>query len=263
MSISYEGGNSNIVILSPESSQDVPLDFLSHESPRDIVFIHGAGESYLLWEPLLRSLAGEQKAYAVNLPGHPTGEITCRSIQEYAEAVHAFIRDGDIRKPVVSGHSMGGAIALTLVLEHKDDVSKLVLFDTGAELGVLPEILLGLVGAPLNIIERVITPKSFYKLDPELARVARRGLSLSNPAVFRNDYNACNEFDVRQRLSEISVETLIVCGENDELTPPKWSHYLNSKILNSILFFVRGAGHMAPIEKPDTCARLVSDFLSP
>jgi pimeloyl-ACP methyl ester carboxylesterase len=262
MSISYDGYLQHRYIQSG-SLPAVPHTFLTHESPRDVVFIHGAGESNLIWEPLLRRLTGGQKAYAVNLPGHPRGEITCRSIQEYAEAVHHFIQEEDIRKPVISGHSMGGAVALTLVLEHTDEVSKLLLFDTGAKLGVLPEILRGLTGAPLKVIERVITPKSFYRLDPELARIARKSLSLENPAIFLNDYNACKEFDVRHRLSEISVETRIVCGEEDEMTPPSWSHYLSSNILNSTLFFVREAGHMAPLEKPDACAKLSTAFLSP
>lgn len=157
---------------------------------------------------------------------------------------------------------MGGAVALTFAIDHPDLIRQLVLFDTGAKLGVLPEILGGLAGAPLNVIERVITPKSFYKLDPNLARTARRALSLSNPAIFFNDYNACNEFDVRPRLPEISAETLVMCGESGEMTPPKWSHYLNAKIPNSKVFIVKEAGHMAPIEKPDACARVLSDFLS-
>jgi pimeloyl-ACP methyl ester carboxylesterase len=127
---------------------------------------------------------------------------------------------------------------------------------------VLPEVLSGLDKEPLQVIEKTITPLSFYKLDLETARKARGALSLSNPAVFLNDYLACSTFDVRKRLQEITARSLIICGENDRMTPPKWSHFLNSNILSPHeLYFLREAGHMLPLEKPSICGRLIQEFL--
>jgi len=71
----------------------VSLQFVLHPAPRDIVFIHGAGGTNLLWRRILEGLEGEGRAFAVNLPGHPTGEISCRSIDEYVEAVRRFISE--------------------------------------------------------------------------------------------------------------------------------------------------------------------------
>jgi len=231
-----------------------------HSAPHDIVFVHGAGGTNLLWGDLLPSLAGEKSAFAVNLPGHPAGEIACRSIDEYAEAVLGFIHEKGLR-PAVCGHSMGGAVALALALNHPDAVSALVLVDTGAKLGVFPDILAELGKEPLRAIEDRITPLSFYTVDLELARRARSALSLSNPQVFLNDYLACAAFDVRERLSSVSATTLILCGESDRMTPPRWSHYLNANLMFSRIFLVRESGHMLPLEKPNLCGRLIQDFL--
>ena len=237
------------------------MDAIIRPAPYDTIFIHGAGGANLLWEDVLGSLSGDGKAFAVNLPGHPTGEITCRSVDEYAEAVLDFILDRGL-KPAVCGHSMGGAVALTLALNHPEAVAALVLVDTGAKLGVLPEILSGLEKEPLKVIESRVTPLSFYALSLEMARKARAALSLSNPQIFLSDYLACRAFDVRERLPSISTKTLILCGENDQMTPPKWSHYLNARIAPSRVFFVRESGHMLPLEKPDLCGRLFQDFLA-
>lgn len=238
------------------------LEALEHPAPSDCLFIHGAGGNNLLWKRTLQYLSGGGTAMAVNLPGHPSGEIRCRTVAEYADAVHSFISERRLAKPAVCGHSMGGAIALTLALDHPEDVGALVLVDTGAKMGVLPEIVEGLRGRPLRAIEETITPMSFYQVSLEVARESRSALSVSNLPVFLNDYLACDGFDVRAGLSRIPVRTLIVCGEGDRMTPPKWSHYLNANIPSSTAFFIRGAGHMVPLEKPESCARLVQPFLT-
>jgi pimeloyl-ACP methyl ester carboxylesterase len=182
-------------------------------------------------------------------------------VADYAEAVHSFILERRLARPAICGHSMGGAIALTLALDYPENVGALVLVDTGAKLGVLPELVEGLKGQPLRAIERIITPMSFYSLSLDAARESRSALSVSNLPVFLNDYLACDGFDVRQRLPQIEAKTLIICGESDRMTPPKWSHYMKANILSSGLFFIREAGHMVPLEKPQSCAELIQSFL--
>ena len=238
------------------------LSHISHDAPHDVVFVHGAGGNSLLWKRTLQRLSGNSKAYAVDLPGHPAGEITCKSVGDYAEAVHGFIADSGLKSPVVCGHSMGGATSLALVLAHPDDLGGLVLVSTGAKLGVAPEILEGLKGKPMRTIEAVITPWSFNSIDQGLGREARAALSISNLPVFLNDYVACQGFDVRRELSEVRSKTLVVCGDKDRMTPPKWSHYLRANIPGADGYFVKDSGHMLPLEKPEALAQLLQSFLS-
>ena len=238
------------------------LTHISHEAPRDIVFVHGAGGNSLLWKRTIRYLTGPSVALAVDLPGHPDGEITCRSVGDYVEAVHATIRGSSLGRPVICGHSMGGAIALTLALTHPDDLGGLILVSTGAKLGVDPEIIRGLGSNPLRAIESTITPWSFNSIDLGLGREARAALSVSNLPVFLNDYLACDGFDVRKELPRITARTLVVCGDKDQMTPPKWSHYLGENISGSELYFVKDSGHMLPIEKPEALAGVIQRFLA-
>jgi pimeloyl-ACP methyl ester carboxylesterase len=235
---------------------------MEHPAPADCIFVHGAGGNNLLWKRTLSFLSGERTAIAVNLPGHPSGEITCSSVSDYAESVHSFIAERRIQKPAVCGHSMGGAIALTLALNHPEEVGSLILVDTGAKLGVLPELVDGLRGQPLRAIEETITPMSFHSLSLDAARESRMALSVSNLPVFLNDYLACDGFDVRTKLPQIAARTLIICGESDRMTPPKWSHFMNANVPVSSAFFIRDAGHMVPLEKPNSCAQLIQSFLA-
>jgi pimeloyl-ACP methyl ester carboxylesterase len=238
------------------------LDSYSHESPKDVVLIHGAGGTNLVWRGTVKGLSGDGRAFAVNLPGHPTGDITCRTISEYSEAVMGFIGEGGLNAPVICGHSMGSAISLALAIEHPDAIGGLILVGAGAKLGVDPRIVEGLKSDPMKAIERIITPMSYFAIDLGLGREGRAALSFSNIPVFLNDYLACDGFDVRNRLDEIMARTLIVCGDGDKMTPPKWAHYLNAGLLDSELFFVRESGHMLPLEKPDALGKIIQSFLT-
>ena len=238
------------------------LTHISHEAPRDLVLVHGAGGNSLLWKRTMQYLTGPSVALAVDLPGHPSGEITCRSVGDYVEALHAFIDESRLKQPIVCGHSMGGAIALTLALAHPDDLGGLILVSTGAKLGVSQEIIDGLGSNPMRAIESTITPWSFNSIDLGLGREARAALSVSNLPVFLNDYLACDGFDVRGELPRVTARTLVVCGDKDRMTPPKWSHYLGENISGSELYFVKDSGHMLPIEKPEALAGVIQRFLS-
>lgn len=238
------------------------LGFISHGAPREVIFVHGAGGNSLLWRRTLQYLSGESKAVAVDLPGHPSGEISCKTVGAYAEVLHEFIRESGLEAPVVCGHSMGGATVLTLALTHPEDLGGLILVSTGAKLGVAPELLEGLKAQPMHAIERIITPWSFNSMDLGLGREARTALSVSNLPVFLNDYLACQGFDVRGDLQKVASKTLVVCGDKDRMTPPKWSHYLMANIPESEAYFIKDSGHMLPLEKPEALAGVIQRFLA-
>ena len=237
------------------------LSSFTNSAPSPTVFVHGAGENNLLWKKTLERLSGGSQAYAVNLPGHPSGEITCKSVPEYSQAVLEFIQQRGLRSPVVVGHSMGSAIAITLAIEHPGQLGGLIIVSGGAKLGVDRTLLEGLRSQTMRTLENNLAPMSFYAVDLALGKEARSALSTSNLPVFLNDYLACAAFDERRRLDKIKAKTLVVCGDADKMTPPKWAHYLQSNIEGAELRFIRDAGHMLPIEKPEVLAGMIQAFL--
>jgi pimeloyl-ACP methyl ester carboxylesterase len=62
-------------------------------------------------------------------------------------------------------------------------------------------------------------------------------------------------------VAEISAPTLIICGEEDQMTPIHFSEYLADQIPNSKLEVIPGAGHMVMLEKSQIVARLMANFL--
>jgi pimeloyl-ACP methyl ester carboxylesterase len=81
------------------------------------------------------------------------------------------------------------------------------------------------------------------------------------PSVLLGDFKACDAFDMQDQVGEIEQPTLIICGEEDQMTPVLFSQYLEEKIRGSRLELIPDAGHMVMLEKPEIVARLVADFL--
>jgi pimeloyl-ACP methyl ester carboxylesterase len=79
--------------------------------------------------------------------------------------------------------------------------------------------------------------------------------------VTHGDYSACNVFDVMARLGEIHAPTIVICGEQDRMTPPKYSELLVSKIPGAQLALIENAGHSVMIEQPHAVSRALFDFV--
>jgi pimeloyl-ACP methyl ester carboxylesterase len=76
-----------------------------------VVFIHGLTFSRHTWDPLLDRIAGRFRCVAVDLPGHGGSPGLPSSLEEVGRQVHGLVADLGIARPVVVGHSYGGALA--------------------------------------------------------------------------------------------------------------------------------------------------------
>ncbi len=228
-----------------------------------MILIHGAGGNHLTWPPQIRRLAGET-IYAPDLPGHGKSEGFGRqSIDEYADDIISFMQALKIRKAVIVGISMGSAIALMLALKYPKKVSGLGLLGGGAKMRVAP-IILEDAGNP-NTFESVVelvNTNCFSESAPQnLVQLSKQNMMKIRPPVLLGDFLACNEFDATDQLEKIKIPTLILCGAEDQMMPPKFSESLRDGIPNSKLQVVDHAGHMAMLEQPDTVEDLLKNFL--
>ena len=161
------------------------------------------------------------------------------------------------------GHSMGGAIALTLAKKHTQQVLGLGLVGTGAKLRIDPNILENTANAQTYLTAiRLVTSKAFSSFaSPRLVELAGKRMAETRPSVFHGDLQACDEFDAMADLSSIKMPTLVICGDEDQLTPPRYSQHLADQILGAKCHMISNAGHMVMLEKPHEVAQILCDFL--
>ena len=227
-----------------------------------LVLLHGAGSSATIWDPLIEQLGGRWPVLAPNLPGHG-GDAgpNRRSIEEYATWLEAYLA-GHAEGPVVlAGHSMGGAIAMEAALRRRAELAGLILISTGARLRVAPEVLAGIPvdfpGTMRQMGEYAFTPGA----PVELLKESQVRLDQAGAEVVHGDFSACDAFDVMARLEQIDLPTLVLCGTEDRMTPPKYSELLVQQIPGARLELIEGTGHMGPAEQPAAFALPISEFL--
>ncbi len=226
-----------------------------------VVLLHGAGGSRLDWPVELRRMPGVQ-VWTLDLPGHGrspgAGHTT---VAGYARDVQAFLDAAQIERAVVVGHSMGGAIAQQLALDHPERVAGLVLIATGSKLPVepsLPERALATSAAAIQwVVERAWHPAASAA---QLA-LARERLAQTSPVVLRGDFLACQAFDVRGREHEIGVPVLVIGAAEDRMVRPDFSVTLATRVPGARLVMIEGAGHMVTLERPTEVARAIMEWL--
>ncbi len=230
-----------------------------------LVFIHGSGDNGSVWRPQIEHF-GPQWSFPLDLPGHGQRPDTVpveTTVQGYAQAVQSIVTEELQRqKPIFIGHSLGGAIALTLALDYPNDVSGIVLVGTGARLRILPAILAEARDDPkqarLNLSHLAMSPT----VAPTVAQAILQEQSPRDAHMLYRDLAACNAFESMSRLYEISMPTLIICGMDDRLTPVKYSEYLHKNIHNSTLLILSDAGHYVMREQPQAVNRGITEWLA-
>ena len=226
-----------------------------------LLLIHGAGGRHTDWPPHIRRLPGTN-VYALDLPAHGKSSGSGRhTIIAYASDVLAFMDELGLQRPVIGGHSMGGAIAQTIALNHPDRLAALLLLATGARLRVRSDIMAGMSDDSERVVDLLIKLAYRHDTPQQQLRLGRKILLQVDPQVMQGDYTACNAFDVISRLAEIRVSTLIINGTADQLTPDNYARYLDDHIPNSQLALLEGGSHMIAIEAPDEVASLVDNWL--
>jgi len=245
-------------------TQDTPRGVIHYRDYRKtpeatpLLLIHGAGGTHLHWPAQVRR---GLEAVALDLPGHGASQGPGReSVVEYAADVAAFMEALALSPAAVAGHSLGGAIALQLALEYPALVEKLALVGTGARLRVSDAILDGIQQDPEKTAQ-IIADWSWSAQSSAEARTQMAQHLLETPvAVTHGDFVACNAFDVRERLSELNVPTLVLYGTEDKMIPDRYNAPLREDIPGAKAITVTG-GHMFPLEQPDTVAALMQEWL--
>ncbi|MEA3350344.1 MAG: alpha/beta hydrolase [Chloroflexota bacterium] len=249
----------------PVSADMYYYEYDGEETSRPpIVLIHGAGGTHLHWPASIRRLSG-YRVYALDLPGHgKSGGCGKQSVDAYAHSILNWMQTLGLPHAVFVGHSMGGAIALRLSILSPKCVLGIALVGSGARLRVAPAILenTALAATFPAAVETIIKWAFSPETDPKLVELAAKQMAETRPTVLHGDFLACDAFDETESLSKIRTPALAICGQDDRLTPPRYSQYLADHIPGAELNIISAAGHLVMLEKPKYVANILVGFLN-
>lgn len=214
------------------------------------------GTSYALWDEVAPELSAAHRVVRWDLPGHggsPAGLIgPGATVGDLAGLVLALADALGIERFAYAGVSLGGAVGLHLAVHRPDRLSSLAVICSSAHFNgaspweeraarVRSE---GLAGLAKDADARWFT--SGFTV-PGLVRDHRE----ADPEAYAACCDALAAFDLRDRLAEVSVPTLLVAGREDPATPPEHLREIADAVPDAALVEIPGASHLAPAQRPE------------
>ncbi|MCC6186449.1 MAG: alpha/beta hydrolase, partial [Chitinophagaceae bacterium] len=206
-----------------------------------ILFIHGLATFGGTWQQNIEGLKNQFRCIGIDLPGNgysDKGDMPY-SIKFYATCVYDFIKKMKLENVVLCGHSMGGQIAMTLLLLQPDAAEKLVLCAPAGfeQFNVFEKTMYrSIVGMAdmfssneSNLRQSIYT--SFYRnpnqadgMIDEMVKILKTYPTYGYKKMMDASIGSMLDEPVYDRLSEIKVPALIIFGEIDALIPNKLLH---------------------------------------
>jgi pimeloyl-ACP methyl ester carboxylesterase len=244
------------------------------------VLLHGLGATQNIWSLVVSRLSADRRVITLDLPGF--GESAPASDGFDLEAVasrlaHALAARGVAAPFDLLGHSLGGAVALTLAARRPNLIRRLLL---AAPAGlqrrpVVPSRLLGTGAEQLFALRRRLAPLTDLawgrrlllafaaddgaRLSPAQARMmveASAAASRIAPALA-----AVAQADVRPLLTVTPAPLGLIWGERDRAVPPGLADDIRRLRPDAQLEVITGAGHVPMVEAPDPFAGAVARLL--
>ncbi|WP_067044523.1 alpha/beta fold hydrolase [Methanobrevibacter sp. YE315] len=209
-----------------------------------LVFIHGLSDDLLYWEYMATYLKDDYQVLRIDLRGHGESELGNDKITigTYADDLYNLLEDLNIANVNLIGFSLGGAVALDFAVRYPQMVSSLVLMSTFCkEDNHLEPFFVKFKDALESsfeeffdlILPMVLCPDVIEGNEAEIEMLKKFASQNANPQAYIKAIDACADFNVEDKLSQISIPTLILVGKYDELTLPDTQMELKNKIKDS------------------------------
>ena len=239
-------------------------------SGEPLLWLHAAGGMARGWTPELEALS---QHYDVIAPVHPGWDDTAGldqidDIHDMVGYYADFVDQLGLPRLNVAGHSIGGLFATEFAAARPDLVKKLVLT---CPVGLwMPEtpvtdlfILMPheLPGVIFGDLTNPIIPQLFPAPANEDEMAQALYMQLANFSATGKFIWPIPDKGLKKRIHRVKAPTLILWGEQDKLTPPAYGPLFQSKIKNSQLTTVPGAGHMLPLENTPAWSKEIVAFL--
>lgn len=235
----------------------------------DIILIHGFGEDHFVWSKFMSLLPKKHTYYT---PDYATF-TDCESIEDYVKWLREFLKERDIERCVLIGHSMGGYIALAFAEKYHEMVYGLGLFHSSAypddeerKAGRLKTIDFiekhGSEEFIKDFYPKMYT-ENFRKNNKELiGSHIKRYSSFSKRSLINAQMAMRNRKDTTHVLKQASYPVVIIAGEEDKFVPVEAAKEQIKLLKKGYTDVLAGVAHAGMFERPEECARMVEKFIA-
>jgi 3-oxoadipate enol-lactonase len=235
-----------------------------------LVLSNSLGTTMAMWDPQLAEFENNFRVLRYDTRGHGQSEVTPGpyTFGQLAQDVVRLLDALKIEQAHFCGLSMGGLTGLQLGLDASRRFEKMVICSASAKFGtaegwdkrIEAVRTSGMKQVAGQVIERWFT-KEFREAAPSKVETMRRMIEGISPEGYVNCCMALRDADLRERLSEVRGETLIISGAQDPVSPPTDGKLLASGIPGA-RYCELNASHLSNVEAPEEFTRETLRFLT-
>lgn len=253
-------------------ANDLALNVLVQGNPggTPLVFINSLGTDLRIWDQVMPGFIERFSVIRYDKRGHGLSDATPApySIRDHATDLAGVLEQLNVTQAILVGISVGGMIAIDFAAAWPEKVRSLVLCDTAPVIGTaemwnerintlrqkgmdsLREVILSRWFSPSFVVER---PSEYRGYANMLTRTPVEG--------YTGTCEAIRDADLTEAARNITVPTLVLCGEDDLATPPQLTKTICELIPQAEYQEIPGAAHLPCIERPEVMAEKIRIFL--
>lgn len=251
---------------------DINYELTGKKGSPVVMLSHSLACSLVMWQPQMAVLESAFQVLRFDTRGHGDSDAPqgAYSFEQLAMDAIGLMDALKIDRVHFVGLSMGGMIGQGLALDYADRLKSLALCDTAA---IMPDETdpiwqqrieaageKGLQGQVDETLERWFRPE-YLQQNPPVVEMIRRQILATPVAGYIGCCEAIRRLKYLDRLSKITLPTLIVVGEEDPGTPVAASEAMHERISDSRLVVLPSARHLSNIEQSEAFNAALMEFL--
>lgn len=250
-----------------------------------LVLHGGPGMDHTYYRPWLSPLSEDMQLVYVDHRGtgrssRPVPLESC-TIEQMADDVEELRKALGLGKVTVLGNSYGGFWAMTYALRHPESLNRLILITTSPshefydaameearkkatpeQLAEIPRLFEGhdMTDEEFERWWEVVAPLYYHRWKEEYREGGKR--ARPNREIIAHMFrNVIPHYDVRDRLKDIAVPTLVIGARHDWVTPVSQSELIAAGIPDNRLVIFEESGHSPFVEEQEEFVRTVREFM--
>ena len=253
---------------------DISINYKLEGEGETIVFVHGLSDSLLYWDVLTNELKNSYKVLSFDLRGHgnSTDDERETSIDLYQEDLYQLLKALNIDNAVFMGLSLGGNVILDMAINHPEMVNGLLVMSSFPEHSENLEKIFndfedsinqGFVEFYDTILPYTLTDDLLLEYKELLENVKYEAAKVANIEGIKKGIKAGYGFNITDKLNEIDVPTLVIAGEEDNLTDLEIQKKISDNIKDSELIVFENTKHNILIGRNiEKVLEIINDFMS-
>ena len=260
--------------MTKKTINDICINYELEGEGKTIVFVHGLSDSLVYWKVLSENLKKDYQTLIYDLRGHgeSTDDDRNTTIDVYQEDLYQLLNALNIEDAVFIGLSLGGNVILDLAVNHPEKVKGLIVMSSFPEHDEKLKKIFndfdnaidqGFVEFFDTILPYTLTDDLLEEHKELLENVKHEAAKTANIEGIKKGINAGYGFNLTDKLNEINVPTLVIAGEEDNLTTLDIQRKISDNIKDAELIVLEKTKHNILIGRNiENILNIIKEFMS-